>query len=147
MENAAALAVFSSRTVTRRACCGKSTNKSVSAPLFTLRIHMDYGPMPSRTDCIPARVSCVWPPLSGSALSPLQDGEGWSFTFSVRGGSLHLQGFTASSGGPASMVLVWHPSRSVRERNRCQLSGCRILEQKRDIDMSCTSVYVFKISV
>ena len=53
-ENAAALAVFSSHTVTRRACGGRSTSGGVFAPPFTLPIHMDCGPMPSdRTDCIP----------------------------------------------------------------------------------------------
>ena len=74
--HAAALAVFSSRSVTRRACGGRSMNGGVFAPPFTLPIHMDCGPMP--WDGLHPR---VWPPLSGSALSPSQDGEGWSFTF------------------------------------------------------------------
>ena len=57
-ENAAALAVFSSRTVTRRACGGRSTNGGVFAPP-TSKLHSkpflytwtaDRCP---RTDCIP----------------------------------------------------------------------------------------------
>ena len=49
-ENAAALAVFSSRTATRRDCGGRSTNGGAFAPPFTLPIHMDC-------DCGPTMLS------------------------------------------------------------------------------------------
>jgi hypothetical protein len=73
---------------------------------FTLRIHVDCGPMP--WDGLHPR---VWPPLSGSARCIFQDGEGWSLQFRS-GASLHLQRFTVSSGGPVSTV----PSGTARSR-------------------------------